>query len=106
MGVGNLYCHYNLNTFLISASFHVFLEATCVMQLLYRRNLQNSACGTTCPYKLKHAYLTSPFIEEATQKEQSKGHCSASNKNKTFHHEAFRATHRLLSHLFNLYASV
>ena len=105
MGVGNLYCHYNLNTFLICL-FHVFLKATCAVQLLYKGNLQNSACGTMHPYKLKHANLTSPFIEEATQKEQSKGRCSASNKNKTFHHKAFCATHRFLSQLFNLYASV
>jgi len=52
-------------------------------------------------YKLKHGRLIATFIKEATQTEQRAPAC-ASKKNKTLHSEALCATHRLLSHLFNL----
>ena len=37
---------------------------------------------------------------------KAKSTACASNKNKTFHRKAFCATHRLLSHLFNLYENL
>ena len=65
-----------------------------------------ASCAITCAARIQiEACLFNPtFYRRSHSKGPKERVQCASNKNKTFHRKACCATHRLLSHLFNLYA--